>query len=92
VAPDWVCEVLSPGAANARRDRMLKPDHYHRAGVAWLWLLDPVARLVEAWRREEPGYLRVGAFQGFQEACIPPFDAVAFDMSAWWVGEPEDDG
>ncbi|MFT4623384.1 MAG: Uma2 family endonuclease [Myxococcota bacterium] len=85
LAPDWVCEVLSPGARNVSRDRMIKPDVYHRAGIAWLWLVDPQARLVEVYRREEAGYLRVQTAAGRGEARLEPFDAVAFELSAWWT-------
>lgn len=87
LVPDWVCEVLSPGARSARVDRIVKPDVYHRVGVAWLWLVDPQARSVEAWRHEEGGYLRVLAVTGAVEARIPPFDAVAVDLAAWWPSE-----
>ena len=39
LAPDWVCEVLSPGTA--RIDRVVKMPLYAEQGVAWLWLVDP---------------------------------------------------
>lgn len=87
--PDWVCEVLSPGPRNVRRDRMLKGDLYHRAGIPWMWLVDPVAQLVEVYRREDEGYLRVHQAGGADEARLPPFDAVAFDLSNWWAGPTE---
>lgn len=84
LVPDWVCEVLSPGPASVRRDRIVKPDLYHRVGVTWLWVVDPAARTVEAFRCEEAGYLRVAAHTGSEEARIPPFDAVALALDAWW--------
>lgn len=93
LAPDWVCEVISPGPENARRDRMLKPELYYAASISWLWLIDPENRVVEVFSRQEVGWVRKGVFAGHVEARIPPFDAVAVDMSHWWVGEPEvDDG
>jgi hypothetical protein len=46
ITPDWICEVLSPGTA--RLDRHHKLDVYARAGVAHAWLIDPLARTLEA--------------------------------------------
>lgn len=45
VAPQWVCEVLSP--STARLDRVLKSRLYAREGVVHLWLVDPLARTLE---------------------------------------------
>ena len=39
IAPDWVCEILSP--STAREDRVVKMPIYVRAGVSHLWLVDP---------------------------------------------------
>jgi Uma2 family endonuclease len=43
--PDLVVEVLSPG--NWRLDRKTKLEAYRDAGVPELWLVDPLARMVE---------------------------------------------
>lgn len=37
LAPDWVCEVLSP--STAKTDRVVKMPLYARYEVAWLWLV-----------------------------------------------------
>ncbi len=39
LAPDWVCEVLSP--STAAMDRADKLPIYARAGVEHAWLVDP---------------------------------------------------
>ena len=49
LAPDWVCEVLSP--ATARLDRASKLGVYAREGVRHVWLIDPIQRLLEVLRR-----------------------------------------
>src|SRR5512135_3105804 len=46
VAPDWVCEILSP--STARKDRALKLPLYARYGVPHAWMVDPLARTLEA--------------------------------------------
>lgn len=84
LAPDWVCEVLSPGARNVRRDRLLKTEAYAEAGVAWMWIVDPVAQTVEALELREGRWTVAGVFGGPVEARIPPFEAKAFDMAPWW--------
>jgi hypothetical protein len=42
VAPQWVCEVLSPGTA--RIDRVRKMPIYARENVDHIWLIDPVKK------------------------------------------------
>ena len=46
-------EILSPGAANERRDREAKLKLYSRRGVLEYWIVDWQARQVEVYRREE---------------------------------------
>jgi hypothetical protein len=46
LAPDWVCEVLSPGTR--RLDLTDKRDSCGAHGVAALWLVGPLARTLEA--------------------------------------------
>lgn len=92
IPADWVCEVLSPGARNVRRDRIIKTAVYHDAGIAWLWIVDPAARTIEVFRSEPPGYLLLHTFAGDdREARIPPFESVPLDISVWWedLGEEE---
>jgi Uma2 family endonuclease len=82
LAPDWICEVLSPSTAMV--DRTQKPEIYRQQGVPWLWFVDPAARTIEALRNSSGGWLVAGAFGGGSEARIPPFDAVAIDIGALW--------
>lgn len=56
-APELVIEVLSPGAANERRDREIKLKLYSRRGVGEYWIVDWMQRLVEVHRRQR-GALR----------------------------------
>lgn len=82
LAPDWICEVLSPSTAIL--DRTHKQDIYHSQGIPWLWFVDPATRTVEVLSRAERGWLVVGTFGGNSEAYMPPFDAVAIDLGALW--------
>ena len=83
MAPDWVCEVISP--ATARTDRVLKLPRYAAAGVAHCWLIDPDARTLEAYANQDGRWLLLGAWGGTDQAAIDPFAAVTLDLSGLWV-------
>lgn len=87
LAPDWVCEIVSP--ASARLDRVCKADIYAREKVAHLWLIDPLAQTLEAFRLEGGHWVRVAAHAGTARVRVPPFEAVELDMQPWWIEEPE---
>jgi Uma2 family endonuclease len=88
LAPDWVCEVLSP--STALLDRTKKSDVYRQAGVSWLWFIDPLARTVEVFKlsQEAGGWFLSGTFGGEGAMKIPPFDSVAIDVGALWDAPP----
>jgi Uma2 family endonuclease len=85
--PDWLCEVASP--STARFDRMQKMAVYAREGVAWLWLVDPLEKLVEVYRLEGTQWMRVSAHGGDDRARMQPFEAVEVDLERWWLPETE---
>lgn len=86
VAPDWVCEVLSP--STALLDRTRKQEIYRSEGVTWLWFIDPVAHTIEVLNRAEAHWIVAGSFGGDGDTRIPPFDAVAIDVGALWDSPP----
>jgi Uma2 family endonuclease len=90
VAPDWVCEILSPKTAN--KDRMIKMPVYAQYGVAFLWLVDPLARTLEAYALRDGRWTVIGQFQDDDRASVAPFEAVALDLGELWVGALEGEG
>jgi len=82
LAPDWLCEVLSP--ATARIDRARKMGHYARAGVRHLWLVDPGATTLEIYRLDGEGWRLVHTHAGEAMIRAEPFDAVELDLGALW--------
>ena len=48
-APDLVIEILSPGVANQRRDRVVKSQLYGRYGVREYWIVNPAERSIEVY-------------------------------------------
>ncbi|MDO9020931.1 MAG: Uma2 family endonuclease [Deltaproteobacteria bacterium] len=85
LAPDWVCEVLSPSTEQADRGRKL--DVYRREGVGHVWLVSPVLRTVEVFRRHDLGWLLVATFAGDERVRAEPFDAVELDLGVVWAAE-----
>ncbi|MBM7113595.1 Uma2 family endonuclease [Archangium primigenium] len=85
LAPDWVCEVLSP--STARIDRTLKKRFYAREGVEYVWLVDPVARTLEVLRRHEDPWLERGAWSGDARVRAEPFDALELELKRFWFSE-----
>ncbi|HEX8147974.1 MAG TPA: Uma2 family endonuclease [Pyrinomonadaceae bacterium] len=70
-APELVVEVLSPGKANERRDRVVKLALYSRRGVLEYWIVDWMRRLVEVYRRER-GALKLAATLYADDALESP--------------------
>lgn len=83
LAPDWLCEVLSP--ATEARDRTDKLDIYGRAGVAWVWLVNPRLQTLEVLERREDGWSLRETHRGSTEARIPPFDAIELSLADLWI-------
>ncbi|MBI3971465.1 MAG: Uma2 family endonuclease [Chloroflexi bacterium] len=72
-APELVVEVLSPGDANVRRDREAKLLLYSRRRVDEYWIVDPLARLVDVYRREsQEGMLHHVATLGPEDTLQSP--------------------
>jgi Uma2 family endonuclease len=82
LAPDWICEVLSPSTGIIDRTRKLK--HYARATVSWIWLVDPATRTVEVLHLDGEDWMLAGNFGGDEKARIAPFDAVELEVGALW--------
>ncbi|GMV41055.1 MAG: hypothetical protein AMXMBFR64_27710 [Myxococcales bacterium] len=82
MAPDWICEVLSP--STARLDRVRKLAAYASHGVRHAWLVDPLARTLEVLRLEGGRWSLIAAHMDDEVARIEPFDAIELDLSLWW--------
>lgn len=89
LAPDWVCEVLSPGTALL--DRRRKMPVYARARVGHVWLVDPRARSLEVFRLDGETYRFTATFGADERARIEPFDAIELELGALWTSPPADD-
>lgn len=82
LAPDWLCEVLSPSTASV--DRSVKLPKYAAHGVAWVWFLDPLEKTLEILRLDGRTYRVVGSHSGDGAVRAEPFDAIELELSALW--------
>ena len=82
LAPDWICEVLSP--STRKLDLCGKRPVYAREGVAHLWLVDPTARTLEAFELRDGAWTLIATAADTDPVSIPPFDAVTFSLADLW--------
>ena len=82
LAPDWVCEILSPGTRQF--DLVEKRDLYGESGVAHLWFVDPIARTLEAFANKDGSWLLMTALKEDDKVSVEPFDVIEFELSVLW--------
>ena len=84
IAPDWICEVVSP--STEAHDREVKMPVHAREGVRHAWLIDPIAKSLEVYtldagrRWGEPVIAR-----GVEVVRAAPFEAIELELSALWT-------
>ena len=83
LAPDWVCEVLSPSTEAI--DRADKMPIYAREGVGHVWLVDPVTRTLEAFQREGERWLLLGTWRNEALVRVEPFEAFELELAGLWA-------
>jgi Uma2 family endonuclease len=82
LAPDWVCEVLSP--STAATDRAEKMPIYAGAEVHHVWLLDPLAKTLEAFTLDGGAWRVLGTWRGEARVRVSPFEALELELAALW--------
>lgn len=83
LAPDWLCEVISP--ATGALDRSKKMRHYARAGVGHVWLVDPAPQTLEIYRLDGGGWRLEATRDGEAVVNAPPFEALALALARLWA-------
>ena len=82
IAPDWVCEVLSP--STRRIDLGDKREIYAREGVRHLWFVEPNAKTLEAFELREGQWVLLATLADDDPVSLPPFEAITFPLDALW--------
>jgi Uma2 family endonuclease len=89
VPPDWICEVISP--SSIQRDRVRKMHLYASFAVSALWLVDPLARVLESYRLDGGAWVVAGSWAGSETVRVPPFQDIELDLDEWWLPQQTPD-
>ena len=86
VAPDWVCEAISP--RTEKHDKGPKRRIYATYEVGHLWLVDPRDQSLEVFTRQDQNWLLIHTFFDDQQVSAPPFEALTFSLGLLWPFDP----
>lgn len=82
LAPDCICEVLSP--STAATDRADKLPIYAEHAVAHAWLVDPIARTLEVFELLEQRWTLLATHRDQAKVRAEPFDAIELELGVLW--------
>jgi Uma2 family endonuclease len=82
IAPDWVCEIVSPG--HERKDTLTLFLLLQRHQVPYYWLIWPEDRTLIAWQLDGGSYHVIASVTApdadERKMRIPPFESVEIDV------------
>jgi Uma2 family endonuclease len=87
LAPDWLCETLSPSTAKLDRTKKLRV--YARERVQYVWLVDPGRKRLEALRLRGSSWVTQATYRAHDRVREEPFDSVEIDLAVLWGQWPE---
>jgi Uma2 family endonuclease len=82
LAPDWLCEVLSPSTAVLDREKKMKV--YAREGVRHLWLVDPLLQALEVYGLDGGRWEPRGTHTGQTPVHAEPFTPLRLELGLLW--------
>lgn len=85
IAPDLVVEILSPGAANERRDREFKLKLYSRQGVHEYWIVDWSRRRIQVYRRDDAALQLIATLESGDTLRSPLLEGFAHPVEDLWA-------
>lgn len=77
-------------SSTAARNRVAKRALYAKHGGGHCWLVDPVARTLEALVLRDGAWVDGGAWDPTASARIPPFEEVELEIERLFLPETED--
>jgi Uma2 family endonuclease len=87
LAPDWLCETLSPSTAKLDRTKKLRV--YARAQVQHVWLVDPRRKTLEALTLRGSSWITQATYRAHDRVCLEPFETVEIPLAVLWGHWPE---
>ena len=83
IAPDWICEILSP--SSIRQDRIIKSIVYAKHKIPYFWLIDPRNKTLDVFRLESGRWISLGVYAENDKVRAEPFQETEIDLSALWL-------
>lgn len=83
-APNWICEILSP--STFRNDKVKKMPLYARHAVGYIWLIDPIAMTMDAFRLESGRWSLLGSYAEDDKVRVEPFQEIEINLFDLWIG------
>jgi Uma2 family endonuclease len=80
LAPDWICEVLSPSRSGQKKLRI-----YAREGVAHAWLVEPLRQTLEVLSLESGSWVLLGTHEVSVSVRAAPFEAIELELGSLWI-------
>ena len=84
LAPDWICEVLSP--ATEAIDRADKLPIYAANNVTHTWLVDPTTKTLEVFKLITQHWTLLATYRDDAKVRAEPFDAIELELNVMWEG------
>jgi Uma2 family endonuclease len=88
VVPDWVCEIASP--STAKLDRAEKMPLYASYGVQYLWLVDPLLKMLEVYELRSGCWLNIKTYKDNDAASAVPFNEIVIQLDDLWIPDDVD--
>lgn len=82
LAPDWICEIVSP--STVRLDRTKKLRVYAREAVRHAWIVDPLACTLEVLRLDEDRWIILTTHGGTDRVRAEPFGELDLELPLLW--------
>jgi len=82
LAPDWICEVLSPSTEAIDRTKKLKI--YARERVGHVWLIAPLLQTLEVLRPAGRDWALLAKHEGGERVRAEPFQAIELELGRVW--------
>lgn len=87
LAPDWLCETLSP--STAKLDRTEKLVVYARERVPYVWFVDPKRKTLEVLTLRGSSLVTRATYRAGERVRAEPFEAIEIDLAVLWSGFPD---
>jgi Uma2 family endonuclease len=85
LAPDWVCEILSP--STAQFDRATKLRVYAEHSIRHAWLVDPILQSLEVLRLDGSHWTILDTHAGAATVHAEPFESLALQLAGLWADD-----